>query len=143
MAGGSRIGAAIWCLSGCPSVATGLYEAEETARWTSKAITYLLRHWKALTTFLREAGAPLDNNIVTAARGSAKIMPTARLCRVGVAEQCLARRISGFRGVVCRHNHRLSRKASKGSGGRNRSGVSPDGVACASARSFSCMSACR
>ena len=26
-----------------------------------KAITYLLRHWKALTTFLREAGAPLDN----------------------------------------------------------------------------------
>jgi hypothetical protein len=63
MAGGSRIGAAIWCLSGCPSVATGLYEAEETARWTSKAITYLLRHWKALTTFLREAGAPLDNNI--------------------------------------------------------------------------------
>jgi transposase len=28
-----------------------------------KAITYLLRHWKALTTFLREARAPLDNNI--------------------------------------------------------------------------------
>lgn len=28
-----------------------------------KAITYLLRHWKALTTFLRERGAPLDNNI--------------------------------------------------------------------------------
>jgi transposase len=29
-----------------------------------KAIMYLLRHWKTLTTFLREAGAPLDNNIV-------------------------------------------------------------------------------
>ena len=29
-----------------------------------KAITYLLRHWRALTLFLREAGAPLDNNIV-------------------------------------------------------------------------------
>ena len=29
-----------------------------------KAITYLLRHWKALTLFLRKAGAPLDNNIV-------------------------------------------------------------------------------
>ena len=29
-----------------------------------KAITYLLRHWKGLTLFLREAGAPLDNNIV-------------------------------------------------------------------------------
>src|SRR6202521_4580350 len=26
-----------------------------------KAITYLLRHWKAPTAFLREAGAPLDN----------------------------------------------------------------------------------
>jgi transposase len=26
-----------------------------------KAITHLLRHWKALTTFLQEAGAPLDN----------------------------------------------------------------------------------
>jgi transposase len=29
-----------------------------------KAITYLLRHWRALTLFLRVAGAPLDNNIV-------------------------------------------------------------------------------
>jgi len=28
-----------------------------------KAITYLLRHWKGLTAFLRETGAPLDNNI--------------------------------------------------------------------------------
>jgi hypothetical protein len=28
-----------------------------------KAITYLLRHWKALTLFLRQAGAPLDNNL--------------------------------------------------------------------------------
>ena len=29
-----------------------------------KAITYLLRHWQPLTTFLRVAGAPIDNNIV-------------------------------------------------------------------------------
>ena len=29
-----------------------------------KAITYLLRHWRALTLFLREGGAPLDNNLV-------------------------------------------------------------------------------
>jgi transposase len=29
-----------------------------------KAITYLLRHWRPLTTFLRIPGAPLDNNIV-------------------------------------------------------------------------------
>lgn len=28
-----------------------------------KAITYMQRHWKALTLFLRQAGAPLDNNI--------------------------------------------------------------------------------
>jgi transposase len=28
-----------------------------------KAVTYLLRHWKGLTAFLREAGAPLDNNL--------------------------------------------------------------------------------
>jgi hypothetical protein len=28
-----------------------------------KAITYLRRHWKGLTAFLREIGAPLDNNI--------------------------------------------------------------------------------
>uniref|UniRef100_Q023B6 Transposase IS66 n=1 Tax=Solibacter usitatus (strain Ellin6076) TaxID=234267 RepID=Q023B6_SOLUE len=28
-----------------------------------KAITYLLRHWKGLTAFLRKAGAPLDNNL--------------------------------------------------------------------------------
>lgn len=27
------------------------------------AITYLLRHWERLTLFLREPGAPLDNNI--------------------------------------------------------------------------------
>jgi transposase len=29
-----------------------------------KAITYLLRHWRPLTLFLRQAGAPLDNNVV-------------------------------------------------------------------------------
>ena len=29
-----------------------------------KAITYLLRHWKGLTLFLKEADAPLDNNVV-------------------------------------------------------------------------------
>jgi transposase len=28
-----------------------------------KAITYLLRHWKGLTLFLRQAGTPLDNNL--------------------------------------------------------------------------------
>src|SRR5437868_1047266 len=28
------------------------------------AITYLLKHWDRLTLFLRQPGAPLDNNIV-------------------------------------------------------------------------------
>lgn len=28
-----------------------------------KAITYMLRHWRPLTLFLRVAGAPVDNNI--------------------------------------------------------------------------------
>ena len=28
------------------------------------AISYMLRHWQALTLFLREPGAPLDNNVV-------------------------------------------------------------------------------
>jgi len=28
-----------------------------------KAIQYMLRHWKALTLFLRTTGAPLDNNV--------------------------------------------------------------------------------
>ena len=29
-----------------------------------QAISYLLKHWQKLTLFLRQAGAPLDNNIV-------------------------------------------------------------------------------
>jgi len=32
-----------------------------------KAISYLLNHWTKLTLFLRQAGAPIDNNIVNAA----------------------------------------------------------------------------
>lgn len=48
----------------------GWLEAQFSERKTEpnsglgKAITYLLRHWKALTMFQRETGAPLDNNIV-------------------------------------------------------------------------------
>ena len=50
-----------------------------------KALTYLLKHWQGLTLFLRQAGAPLDNNLCHAARGMTKVMPTAGLCRVRVA----------------------------------------------------------
>jgi hypothetical protein len=108
-----------------------------------KAISYLLNHWLKLTLFLRQPGAPIDNNICTAARGSAKVMPTPGLCRVGLAAWSRVRRISAFRRSAWRHNHKLSKNASSGSGGWNRSGVRPDEVAWASARSLSFMSACR
>jgi transposase len=48
----------------------GWLEAQFAGRKTEpnsglgKAITYLLRHWRPLTLFLRQAGAPLDNNVV-------------------------------------------------------------------------------
>jgi transposase len=47
-----------------------------------KAISHLLNHWTKLTLFLRQAGAPIDNNIVTAANGSDDVMPPPGLCRV-------------------------------------------------------------
>ena len=34
-----------------------------------KAIRYMLRHWMPLTLFLREPGAPIDNNATNAASG--------------------------------------------------------------------------
>ena len=48
----------------------GWLEAQFTGRKTEpnsglgQAIRYLLRHWRPLTLFLRQAGAPVDNNIV-------------------------------------------------------------------------------
>ena len=47
-----------------------------------KALRYLLKHWSALTLFLRQAGAPLDNNLGHAASGMSHVMPTPGLCRV-------------------------------------------------------------
>src|SRR4030095_8668927 len=74
-----------------------------------KAIRYMLRHWMPLTLFLREPVAPIDNNIVTAARGSAKVMPLPGLCRATVMSIADSRRISNSRGYAYRHNHRPSR----------------------------------
>jgi len=48
-----------------------------------QAITYLLNHWTPLTLFLRQPGAPLDNNVCDAASGITQIMPRPGLCRVG------------------------------------------------------------
>jgi Transposase IS66 family len=47
------------------------------------AIAYLRNHWTPLTLFLRQPGAPLDNNGANAASGICVGMPPARLCRVG------------------------------------------------------------
>jgi len=46
------------------------------------AMRYLLKHWERLTLFLRQPGAPLDNNIVYAASGIGGGMPRSGLCRV-------------------------------------------------------------
>jgi len=70
-----------------------------------------------------------------------QIMPRPGLCRAAVMSVAHSRMISNSRGCACRHNHRPSRNASKESGGRNRGGTRLLGVACASARSFSCISA--
>ena len=47
-----------------------------------EAIAYSLKHWEKLTLFLRQAGAPLDNNEANAASGISFVMPTSGLCRV-------------------------------------------------------------
>jgi transposase len=46
-----------------------------------QAITYLRNHWTPLTLFLRQPGAPLDNNICDAASGISQGMPPTGLCR--------------------------------------------------------------
>lgn len=61
-----------------------------------KAYNYMLKRWDQLTLFLREAGAPIDNNICYAAHGITDIMPGAGLCRVGVAPRTRARRTAVF-----------------------------------------------
>ena len=49
----------------------------------AKAIKYMVDQWDGLTAFLENPWAPLDNNLVYAARGISVIMPRAGLCRVG------------------------------------------------------------
>ena len=56
-----------------------------------QAISYMLDHWEKLTLFLREPGAPLDNNIAYAARGISDAMPCPGLCRVAGTPAILAR----------------------------------------------------
>jgi transposase len=58
-----------------------------------KAISYLLNHWEALTLFLRESGAPLDNNAANAARGVSGVMPTPGLCRAFAKDRSILGRL--------------------------------------------------
>jgi transposase len=46
------------------------------------AVNYILNHWTELNVFCSDGAVPIDNNVSTAARGSAYKMPTAGLCRV-------------------------------------------------------------
>jgi transposase len=73
-----------------------------------KAIQYMLRHWMPLTLFLREAGAPVDNNLVERAlkkailhRKNSLFYKTAKGAEVGdlfmsLIHTCELNRVSSF-----------------------------------------------
>ncbi|MGA8437617.1 MAG: IS66 family transposase [Candidatus Sulfotelmatobacter sp.] len=48
----------------------------------AEAINYALNQWAELNVFCSDGAVPLDNNVSTAARSSANVMPTAGLCRI-------------------------------------------------------------
>lgn len=50
-----------------------------------KAYEYMLKRWDKLTLFLRERGAPLENNICYAAHRIADAIPRPGLCRITLA----------------------------------------------------------
>jgi hypothetical protein len=104
-----------------------------------EAIGYAQRQWQALMRYTEDGILAIDNNVAYAARGINQGMPTPGLCRHGE----LGSRSTDMRATCSRHNQRPSRKASRRSGGRYRSGTTPDGLAWASARSLSCISACK
>jgi transposase len=110
---------------------------------TAMAVRYALGRWEALMRFCDDGRIEIDNNAAYAASGIGSIMPRTGLCRIRSGSGSVLRRISSCLGSGYRHNYRLSRNASNGSVGRKRSGVRPDGVVWASARSLSCMSACK
>jgi hypothetical protein len=49
----------------------------------AEAVNYVLGQWEELNVFCSDGAVPIDNNVSTAARGSADVMPTPGLCRVG------------------------------------------------------------
>ncbi len=82
-----------------------------------EAIGYMLRHWEPLTLFLREPGAPLDNNLVEAAlkkvvlhRKNAYFYKTANGARVGdlfmsLIHTCELNGIDPFAYLAALHQH--------------------------------------
>ena len=104
-----------------------------------KAVTYGHNQWEKLLRFLEDGRIEISNNRAYAARGISSGMPTSGLCR----QFAIGSGSTDVRPIFSRHNQRPSRKASRRSGGRYRLGTTPDGLAWASARSLSCMSACK
>ena len=104
-----------------------------------KAVNYFLNEYPALVGYLQDGRLEIDNNGANAASGITEGMPTSGLCR----HFNRGSRSTDVRTTCNRHNQRPSRKARRRSGGRYRLGTAPDGLECASARSLSCMSACK
>ena len=86
------------------------------------AITYLLKHWTRLTLFLRQAGAPLDNNICE--RALKKAIRPRNYVHQPITRRCArengdSRMVWGVTPSRTAHNHRVSRKAKRRSLGLN------------------------
>jgi transposase len=87
-----------------------------------EAISYLLKHWEPLTLFLRQPGAPLDNNLCERALKKAILhrnyvhYPITWRCASG---STCSRMISSSERQRTAHNYRVSRKARRRSLGLN------------------------
>jgi hypothetical protein len=108
-----------------------------------EALADLHGYWPQLIRYTERGDLPIDNNPAHADNGMKMVMPTPGLCRCNVACGRFFGRMPAPPHPNCRHNQRPSRKASKGSGGLYLVGTRPLSLACASARSFSRMSACK
>ena len=87
-----------------------------------EAISYLLKHWDRLTLFLRQARAPLDNNVCE--RGLKKAILHRNYVYQPIMWRCTpengrGRTVSGVVQKRTVHNHRVSRKARRRSLGLN------------------------
>jgi hypothetical protein len=122
-----------------------LLTRQKTADGSSlaKAIDCSLKRWPAIMRYAASGNLPIDNNHLHAASGMNRIMPIPGLCCVFGIEDATVRRILVPDRSSYRHDQRLSRTASNGSGGWYRVGRTPLSSVRVSARSLSCMSACK